>query len=111
LKFLCFKQLADLPDKLHLLAPNIIESINTLKGKMLRQKKLSLNLDETLIALSISATNNPAAQLAMEQLPNLRACEVHLTHIPASGDEIGLKKLGVNATSDPNFPSKAFFID
>lgn len=105
------KQLAGLPDKLHMLAPNIIESINTLKGKMLRQKKLSLNLDETLIALSISATNNPAAQLAMEQLPNLRGCEVHLTHIPTPGDETGLKKLGVNATSDPNFPSKALFID
>lgn len=74
-------------------------------------KRLSLNLDETLIALSISATNNPAAQLAMEQLPNLRGCDAHMTHIPTPGDEAGLKKLGVNATSDPNFPSKALFIE
>lgn len=105
------KRLAGMPDKLHLLAPNIIESISKLKGQILRQKKLSLNLDETLIALSISAASNPAAQLAMEQLPNLRGCEVHLTHIPTPGDETGLKKTGVNATSDPNFPSKALFID
>ncbi|MDD5482098.1 MAG: DUF1846 domain-containing protein [Kiritimatiellae bacterium] len=105
------KQSAGLPDKLHLLAPNIIASINTLKGTILRQKKMSLNLDETLIALSISAASSPAAQMAMEQIPNLRGCEVHLTHIPTPGDEAGLKKLGVNATSDPNFPSKALFID
>lgn len=105
------KQLAGLPDKLHLLAPSIIESISTLKGAILRQKKLSLHLDETLIALSISAASNPSAQLAMEHLPNLRGCEVHLTHIPTPGDETGLKKLGLNATSDPNFPSKALFID
>jgi uncharacterized protein (UPF0371 family) len=105
------KQLAGVPDKLHLLAPSIIQSISTLKGRLLGGKKLSLNLDETLIALGISAASNPAAQLAMEQLPNLRGCEVHLTHLPTPGDEIGLKKIGVNATSDPNFPSKAFFID
>jgi len=105
------KQLSGVPDKLHLLAPNIIDSISTLKGRLLGGKRLSLNLDETLIALSISATNNPAAQLAMEQLPNLRGNDVHMTHIPTPGDEAGLKKLGVNATSDPNFPSKALFIE
>ena len=105
------KQLAGVPDKLHLLAPNIIDSISALKGKIFGGKRLSLNLDETLIALSISATSNPAAQLAMEQLPVLRACDAHLTHIPAPGDEAGLKKLGINATSDPNFPSKALFIE
>jgi len=105
------KQLSGVPDKLHLLAPNIIDSITTLKGRLSGGKRLSLNLDETLIALSISATNNPAAQLAMEQLPNLRGCDVHMTHIPTPGDEAGLKKLGVNAASDPNFPSKALFIE
>jgi len=105
------KLLAGVPDKLHLLAPSIIDSINKLKGNILNGKKLSLNLDETLIALAISATTNPAAQLAMEQLPNLRGCDVHMTHIPAAGDGAGLKKIGVNATSDPNFPSKALFMD
>lgn len=105
------KQLSGIPDKLHLLAPNIISSISKLKGDMLREKHLSLNVDETLIALSISATANPAAQLAMDQLPNLRGCEVHLTHIPPPGDEVGLKKIGLNATSDPHFPSKALYQD
>ncbi len=103
------KQLAGLPDKLPLLTTPIMDSMHSLKSRLLREKNLSLNLDETLIALSISATSNPAAQLAMEKIPELRGCEVHLTHIPAPGDETGLKKMGVNATSDPSFPSRALY--
>jgi uncharacterized protein (UPF0371 family) len=62
-----------------------------------------------LIALGISATANSAAQLA-EKLKELRGCEVHMTHIPTQGDEAGLRRLGVNLTSDPNFCSKNLFI-
>ncbi|MHC4244443.1 MAG: DUF1846 family C-terminal domain-containing protein, partial [Planctomycetota bacterium] len=40
----------------------------------------------------------------------LRGCEVHITHIPTTGDEAGLRKLGVNLTSDPDFSSKSLFI-
>ena len=67
-------------------------------------------LMETLIALSISATINPAAQLAMEKLEELRGREVHMTHIPTPGDEAGLRRLGVSLTSDPNFSTKDLFI-
>ena len=64
----------------------------------------------TLTALKISATVNPAAQLAMEKLKELHGCEVHMTHIPTPGDEAGLRQLGVNLTSDPNFSTKDLFI-
>ena len=74
------------------------------------EKNLSLDLVETLIALSISATTNSAAQLALEALKDLRGCEVHMTHIPTPGDEAGMRRLGVNLTSDPNFSSKDLFI-
>ncbi|MBT7301972.1 MAG: DUF1846 family protein, partial [Victivallales bacterium] len=60
----------------------------------------------SLIALSVSAAANPSAQAAMHQLPGLRGCEMHLTHMPTPGDEAGLRKLGVNLTCDPNFSSK-----
>jgi uncharacterized protein (UPF0371 family) len=66
-------------------------------------------LEECLIALSISATTNPTAQLAMEKLNDLNGCEMHLTHIPPLGDEAGLRRLGVNLTSDPNSSSKNLF--
>ncbi len=103
------KHLAEIPPRLHLLSPNIIESIATLKETVLNAKTVSLNLDEALIALSIGAATNPTAQLAMEKLKDLRGCEVHLTHIPTPGDEAGLKRLGVNLTAEPNFSSKDLF--
>jgi len=104
------KHLAGIPDKIKLLTPNIIESVRNLKTEILNEKNLSLDLLETLIALSISATTNPAAQLAMETLIQLQGCEVHMTHIPTPGDEAGLRRLGVNLTSDPNFSTKDLFI-
>ncbi|MCE9616014.1 MAG: DUF1846 domain-containing protein [Lentisphaerae bacterium] len=103
------KQLAQLPDAMHVLAPNVIESIAGMKRGVFHRKAVSLNLEETLIALSVSAAGNPAAQLAMEQLAALRGRDVHLTHIPAPGDEAGLRRLGVNITSDAVFPSRDLF--
>ena len=99
-----------IPAKIKLLPPYIIDSIRDLKTEVLNEKTLSLDLEEALIALSISAAANPAAQLAMEKLKDLKGCEVHMTHIPTPGDEGGLRRLGVNLTSDPNFSSKDLFI-
>ena len=101
----------EIPDKIHLLSPNIIDSISNLKKNILNTKAVSLNLEETLIALSISATTNPTSKLAMEKLKELKGCEVHMTHIPTPGDEAGLRKLGVNTTSDPNFSTKTLFVE
>ena len=66
------KQLAGIPQHLDLLSANIIESIGSLRKEILRRESISLNLAETLIALSISSTTNPTARLAMEQLQKLR---------------------------------------
>jgi uncharacterized protein (UPF0371 family) len=104
------KKLAEIPDKIHLLSPAIIESIGRLKKNVSGVKTISLDLEEALIALSISATTNPTAQLAMEKLKELGGCEVHTTHMPTPGDEAGLRKLGVNLTSEPNFSSKSLFV-
>ena len=73
-------------------------------------RSMKLKSEATLIALNISATVNPAAQLAMEKLEELHGYEVHLTHIPTPGDEAGLRRLGANLTSDPNFSTKDLFI-
>lgn len=104
------KKLADIPDKIHLLSPNIIESIGNLKRSVSNAKTISLDLEEALIALSISAATNPTSQLAMEKLKELQGCEVHITHIPVPGDETGLRRLGVNLTSDPYFSTKNLFV-
>lgn len=104
------KHLSEIPAKIKLLPPNITEAVRNLKTEVLNEKTLSLDLIEALIALSISATTNSAAQLAMEKLVDLRDCEVHVTHIPTPGDEAGLRRLGVNLTSDPNFSTKDLFV-
>jgi len=103
------KELAEIPDKIPLLSENIIDSISHLKRDMLESHTVSLNLDEILISLSISAATNPAARLALDKIKELRGCEVHMTHIPTPGDEAGLRCLGVNLTTDPNLASKSFY--
>lgn len=104
------KHLAGIPSSLDLLPKSIIESLNHFKRDVLRGKRLSLDLEETLIALSISATTNPVAQSAMEKLKEIRGCDVHITHIPTPGDEAGLRKLGLNLTCDPGFSTKSLFL-
>jgi len=104
------KHLAGIPDNMHILPENIIDSVAHLKKDILNGKMLSLDVEETLIVLGISALSNPAAQMALENLKWLRECEVHLTHIPTPGDEAGLRKLKVNLTCDPEYSSKSLFI-
>jgi uncharacterized protein (UPF0371 family) len=104
------KHLAGLPDKMYLLPENIIDSVKHLKKDILDGKMVSLDVDETLIVLGISALSNPAAKMALENLKFLRDCEVHLTHIPTPGDEAGWRKLKVNLTCDPEYSSKSLFI-
>jgi uncharacterized protein (UPF0371 family) len=104
------KVLARIPDEILLLSPNIINQISKLKEGILGQESESLDLEEALIALSISAATNHTAELAMQKLAELRNCEVHITHIPSPGDEVGLKRLGVNLTTDGKFSSRNLFV-
>ncbi|HRS90032.1 MAG TPA: DUF1846 domain-containing protein [Smithellaceae bacterium] len=104
------KHLADIPDKIKLLSANITDSIRKLKTEILEETNVSLDVEEALIALSISATTNPAAELALEKLRDLQNCEIHMTHIPTPGDEAGLRRMGVNLTTDPVFSTNNLFI-
>lgn len=103
------KHLAGFPDKMYLLPENIIDSVAHLKKDILNGSMVSMDVDETLIVLGISALSNPAAKMALENLKLLRDCEVHLTHIPTPGDEAGWRKLKVNLTCDPEYSSKSLF--
>jgi uncharacterized protein (UPF0371 family) len=102
--------MAGLPDSMYLIPQSIIDSVTHLKKNILNGKMTSLDLDETLIVLAISALSNPAGQMALEKLKYIEDCEVHLTHIPTPGDEAGLRKLKVNLTCDPKYPGKSLFI-
>jgi uncharacterized protein (UPF0371 family) len=104
------KHLAEIPEKIDLIPSHITDSLKHFKTEILNESAVSLDLEETLVALSISAATNPAAKLAIEKLKDLKDCEVHMTHIPTPGDDAGLRRLGVNLTSDPNFSTNNLFI-
>ena len=105
------KEMAKLPDELMLIAPEILDSVGAVKRDVLKLRRWSLDLGEMLIALSISMAYNPAAKLAVKQLAKLNNCEMHLSHLPTPGDEAGLRKLGINLTSEPVFASRDLFVD
>lgn len=104
------KALAGLPKSMDLMPPSVIAALGHLKTEVLAGRRVSLDADEALIALAVSATSNPAAEATVRHLRELRGCEVHLTHMPTPGDEAGLRKLGVNLTSEPDFATKRLFV-
>ncbi len=97
------KALAGLPDEIHLISPEAINPIQHLKVDHLGNRNPRLHTDEVLIALSISAVSDPNAEMAMEQLSNLRGCEVHSSVILSAVDENTFKRLGVNLTCQPRY--------
>ncbi|HPF33030.1 MAG TPA: DUF1846 family protein, partial [Candidatus Sabulitectum sp.] len=102
------KELAGIPEETHLLSPETIQSIRNLK-KAIGSLPLRLDLEEVLIALSVSAATSTHAARGMAMLTELRNCEAHLTHMPSSGDESGLRSLGINVTSEPRFASERLY--
>ena len=105
------KVLAEIPDDQHLISPDVVKSVTSLKKEILKSKRVSLALDEMLIALSVGVTNNETVKKAVNQLSALSGCEMHCSHMPTPGDEAGLRKLGINLTCDPIFASRDLFID
>ncbi len=99
------KALAGLDDELHLISPETIQPIQHLKVDHLGNRNPRLHTDEVLIALSICAVTNPDAEKAMEQLNNLRGCEVHSTVMLSQIDEKVFKRLGINLTCEPSYHS------
>ncbi len=99
------KILANIPDKIDLISPSILNEISKMKGMMLDPKSPSLPVNETLIVLASCADENPSAKAAMEKVGYLRNCEMHSTYVLFSGDAAGLRNLGVIATADAKLPS------
>jgi uncharacterized protein (UPF0371 family) len=104
------KHLAGIPATIHLLPENVIQSLTDLKANYLASSSPSLNVQEVLVALGISAAGNPAAKAGVDMLPRLRGAEMHLTHEPGAGDETGLRKLGISVTTDAEATSRDYFL-
>ncbi|MBS4218881.1 DUF1846 domain-containing protein [Bacillus sp. FJAT-49711] len=103
------KLLANVADEIDLLAPMILQTIQRLKTDDLNSKVPTLSANELLIALAISAVTNPTAQLAYQQLPNLKTAQAHSTVILNTENEQTLKKLGIDMTNDPVYPTENLY--
>ena len=95
------KELAGIDHKHHVISPEAIHPIQELKTKYLGSKNPRLHSDETLIALSISAADNEDAKLALQQIPNLKGCQVHTSVLLSQVDILEFRKLGVELTCEP----------
>ena len=103
------KVLADIDHEIDLISPAIVQSVTAMKRDVLKGRGVSLNLDEVLICLAMSCAISENAKKASDVLPLLQGCEVHMTHIPSGGDSSGLRKLVLNVTSEPRFPTSSMY--
>ena len=54
----------------------------------------------------MSAATDKNAQLALEQIPKLKGCQVHTSVMLSTVDIKTLKRLGLQLTSEPNSGKK-----
>lgn len=103
------KKLTRIPSEIDLLPEFIIANIARLKVDILGGKSASLNVEEVLVAMSISGVTNPTSEACMRNLKFLDGCEMHSTHVIGRGDEHGLRKLKLNLTTDAMAISRGFY--
>ncbi len=103
------KHLAGIGDEVKLIHPSVLEPITHLKVEHLGNRNPRLHTDEVLIALSMCASTDKNADLAMERLNELRNAEVHSTVILSQVDENMFKKLGAHVTCEASYESQKLY--
>ena len=103
------KMIAGIDDSIDVISPEILAPIQKLKTQNLGNHNPRLHTDEVLIALAISAVNNPYAAKAMGAISGLKNAEVHSTVILSQVDNDTFRKLGVFLTTEPKYQTKKLF--
>ena len=93
--------LADIDHDVKLIPQSLIEPIQKTKIEYLGGKNPRLHTDEVLVALSVLSPHDENCRKALEQLPQLRDCQVHSTVMLSEVDRKIFKKLGCDLTCDP----------
>lgn len=103
------KHLAGIDHEKHLISPEAIVPIQSVKVGHLGSTNPRLHSDEILIALAISASTNPLAAQALDQLSALRGCEAHASVIVSPTDATIYSKLGLRLTCEPQYESNKLY--
>ena len=93
----------------HLIAQSAIEPIQTVKVEYLGSANPRLHSDEVLIALASSASAEPKAARALEQLAALKGCQAHCSVILSPADAVTYKKLGLQLTCEPKYQTNKLY--
>ena len=88
-------------DSVKILACEVIEPIQRLKVNHMGSVNPRLHTDEILLSLAVTASTNPTARVALDQLSKLKGSELHSTVVLSHVDAKTLKKLGINVTCEP----------
>jgi len=95
------KYLAGIDHSVYLIPSEMIEPIQKTKVQFLGGHNPRLHTDEVLIALSLLSQSDDNCRRALDQLPNLRGCQVHTTEMLSEVDRNVFRKLGIDLTSEP----------
>ena len=95
------KHMAGLDHKLKLIPKEMIKPIQDMKVTYLSGNNPRLHTDEVLVALAMLSIRDSNCERAIEQLTNLRGCQVHTTVMLSEVDRKIFKKLGVDLTCEP----------
>lgn len=102
------KHLAGIQDEMPIISPEIFAAMASTKVGVFRDKS-SLNLEEVVMALTLTKLTNPFAELALREIPNLNGCIAHCTAILSEKDEQSLKALGIDITSNAEFSNNNLY--
>ena len=102
------KKLAGIQDDMLIISPPIFESMSSTKASIFHDKT-SLNLEEVIMALTLTKLINPFAELALKEIPNLNGCIAHCTAILSDKDERAVRALGIDITSNPEFSNNNLY--
>ena len=95
------KDCAKIDDKILILSPEIIKSINYLKVNILKDDNAKINIKDVLIILAIKLNTDPIAKLLLNQIPKLKFLNAHSSVILPLNDLEIFNKLGINITEEP----------
>ncbi len=95
------KHLAGIDHEVKLIPQHMIEPIQHTKTTYLGSCNPRLHTDEVLVTVSALSPQDNNCRRALEQLPQLRGCQVHSTVMLSEVDHKIFKRLGIGLTCEP----------
>lgn len=97
------KCLANIDDGENMIPAEKLEMILNLKRNILHLDNALLSLKDILMVLSFNQKEDEKARMCLEQVKNLKGCDVHSTCLMRESDENNWRNIGAMVTCEPVF--------